>query len=448
MRTALAFILAAGLVLSAAIYCGRTSTGELSLRTTKVSRGDLRATIAATGSVEPEEVVDVGAQVVGQIKTLGIDPTDPAKKKIIDFGSIVYEGTVLALLDDSAYKAQVDNAEATLQRAQADLVQAQAKLDQAEEDWQRAKTLLPTQAIAKSEFDLITANYRAAIAHVASQKASVRQADVLLRLAKTNLENTIIRSPVHGVILDRRASVGQTVVAAFNAPNLFLIAKDLKRMQVCASVSESEIGRIRTGMPVQFTVDTCPGETFRGQVAQIRLKATITGMGVAYTVVVVTDNSSGKLMPYLTANLQFELGQLSNVLMVPNAALCWRPRPEQVTPELRDVAAPMAADDGADKDRAAAEVSDETNTAKTLAGKDEHRYVWVETGSYVRPVAVRTGASDGAMTEVHSDQLKEGMAVVVGQSSANDATTDPSDDHGASIANVIGAGRSGRRNRY
>ena len=244
--------------------------------TTKVSRGDLRATIAATGTLEPEEVVDIGAQVIGQIKTLGIDPSDPAKKKIVDFGSVVYEGTVLALIDDSAYKAQVDNAEATLQRAQADLAQAQAKFDQAEEEWRRAKSLLPTNAIAQSDFDSVTANYRAALAYVASQKACVRQNEVMLRLAKTNLDNTIIRSPVHGVILDRRASVGQTVVAAFNAPSLFLIAKDLRRMQVWAAVDESDIGQVRTGMPVQFTVDTYPGEVFRGRVSQIRLKATTT----------------------------------------------------------------------------------------------------------------------------------------------------------------------------
>ncbi|MEN6452303.1 MAG: efflux RND transporter periplasmic adaptor subunit [Thermoguttaceae bacterium] len=447
MRTTLAFFLAVGLVVAGAWYHRRPSPNVATprpLRTTKISRGQLRATIAAVGTVKPEEVVDVGAQVVGQIKSLGIDPSDPTKKKNIDFGSVVYEGTVLALLDDSAYNAQVDNADATLQRAQADLVQAQAKLEQAEEEWRRAKSLLPTHAIAQSEFDLATANYRAASAQVASQKASVRQGEVMLRLAKANLENTIIRSPVHGVILDRRASVGQTVVAAFNAPNLFLIAKDLRRMQVWAPINESEIGRIRRGMLVQFTVDACPGETFRGQVDQIRLKATTTGAAASYTVVVLTDNSQGKLLPDLTANLQFEVGQLSNVLLVPNAALCWRPRPEQVSPDLRPSGSPTAADEGGENERVAAS---EAVEEKPATGREDRHYLWIEAGDYVRPIAVRTGASDGTVTEVRGEQLKEGMDVVVGQTATRQNDSDVGDDHGARFVDILGGAR-GRRSRY
>ncbi|MCE5267938.1 MAG: efflux RND transporter periplasmic adaptor subunit [Planctomycetaceae bacterium] len=430
MRTGLSFFVAVAVVVGAALHYARPGIAPAPLRKTKISRGELLATINTAGTVQPEEVVDVGAQVVGQIKTLGIDPTDPAKKKSIDFGSIVNEGTVLALLDDSAYRAQVDNAEATLQRAQADLVQAQAKLDQAEEEWRRAKSLLPTQAIAKSEYDSVTANYRASLAQVASQKASVRQSEVMLRLAKTNLENTVIRSPVNGVILDRRASVGQTVVAAFNAPNLFLIAKDLRRMQVWASVSESEIGRIRKGMPVRFTVDNCPGEVFRGRVDQIRLKATTTGTAVTYTVVVVTDNSQRKLLPYLTANLQFEVGQTNNVLIVPNSALSWQPRPEQLPPELRETAAEDAA-------------------AKPANGREERRCLWVEAGKYVRPIPVRTGASNGAMTEVRGEQVKEGMEVVVGQtSSTTEVAAEPTDDPPGRLVNFVGGTHGIRRSRY
>jgi HlyD family secretion protein len=470
MRTALAFFVAAGLVAGGALYYARNTAATPPLRTTKVSRGDLRATLAATGTLKPEEVVDIGAQVVGQIKTLGLDPSDPAKKKIIDFGSIVHEGTVLALIDDSAYKAQVDNAEATLQRAHADLAQAQAKFDQAEEEWRRAKSLLPTNAIAQSDFDSVTANYRAALAYVASQKACVRQNEVLLRLARTNLDNTIIRSPVHGVILDRRASVGQTVVAAFNAPSLFLIAKDLRRMQVWASVDESDIGQVRTGMPVQFTVDTCPGEVFRGRVSQVRLKATTTGDSVAYTVVIGTDNSDGKLLPYLTADLQFELGQRSGVLLVPNAALCWRPRLEQVPPELRDAGLPTVSDEESENDRpSVADLSAEP-TSSRASGRShaehgseggghfhaergsegpEHGYLWVEDGRFVRPIEVHTGQSDGAMTEVSGQQVKEGLEVVVGQrSAAAQSTADAAEDRGSRIVDLPHGGRRGHRSRY
>ncbi len=461
MRTALAFFVAAGLVAGGALYFARHTAATPALRTTKVSRGDLRATFTASGTVKPEEVVNIGAKVIGQIKALGIDPADPAKKKIIDFGSIVQEGTVLATIDDSAYRAQVDNAEATLQRAQADLAQAQAKFDQAEEEWRRAKSLLPTNAIAQSDFDSVTANYRAALAYVASQKACVRQSEVMLRLARSNLDNTIIRSPVHGVILDRRASVGQTVVAAFNAPSLFLIAKDLRRMQVWAAVNESDIGQVRTGMPVQFTVDTYPGEVFHGRVSQIRLKATTTADAVAFTVVIVTDNADGKLLPYLTADLQFELGQRNGVLMVPNAALCWRPRLEQVPPELRDSGLPALSDEEGEKDRpSAAGLSEEAASSKAAGrshaepgseggGREEHRYLWVEDGPFVRPVEVRTGASDGAMTEVSGQQVKEGMEVVVGQRIATaQSTADATEDRGNRFVNVPHGGRRGHRNRF
>ena len=150
-------------------------------------------------------------------------------------------------------------------------------------------------------------------------------------MARTNLGYTTIKSPVRGVIIDRRVNIGQTVVASLNAPSLFLIAKDLRRMQVWASVNEADIGHIRLDMPVRFTVDAYAGETFHGKVTQIRMNATMTQNVVTYTVVVTTDNSNGKLLPYLTANVQFEMDQRSDVLLVPNAALRWKPQASQMT---------------------------------------------------------------------------------------------------------------------
>ena len=169
------------------------------------------------------------------------------------------------------------------------------------------KSLLPTKAIADSDYDLVVANYKVAKASVASARAAVRQSEAQLRLARTNLGYTVIRSPVQGVVIARLVNVGQTVVASFNAPTLFLIARDLRRMQVLASVNESDIGRIRTNMPVRFKVNTYPGEVFRGTVSQIRLDAVTTGDVVTYTVVVSTDNSDERLLPSLTASLQFEV---------------------------------------------------------------------------------------------------------------------------------------------
>ncbi len=303
-------------------------------RTAAVERGDLLATISATGTTEPEEVIDVGAQVAGRIEKFGRDPND--SRKAIDYGTEVEEGTVLAQLDDSLYRAKVEQCKANLARAEADLKQLEAKHVQAEHDWQRARALLARGAGTQADYDLALATYDSARAAVGVGKATIEQMKAALAEAETNLGYTTIRSPVKGVIVDRRVNVGQTVVASLNAPSLFLIAKDLKRMQVWASVNEADVGNIRRGQPVRFTVDAYPGEVFTGEVAQVRLNASMTNNVVTYTVVVSTDNSSGKLLPYLTANMQFEVSRRNNVLLVPNAALRWRPKPQQVAPDARE----------------------------------------------------------------------------------------------------------------
>jgi HlyD family secretion protein len=307
MKTVLMVLVLLGAAAGGIYYYTTQVTVETatSFRTTTIKRGDLLSTITATGTVEPEEVVDVGAQVVGRVKSLGIDPGDPEQKKTVDYGSVVQEDTILALIDDATYKAQVDLATASLQRANADLLQYQAKSLQTEQEWKRAQSLRPKGAIADTDFDLASANFKAAKANVAVGEAAIKQSEASLELAKTNLNYTVIKSPVRGVIVDRRVNIGQTVVSSMNAPSLFLIAKDLRRIQVWASVNEADIGRIHAELPVRFTVDAYPGEVFRGKVAQIRLNATMTQNVVTYTVVVVTDNLDGKLLPYLTANLQF-----------------------------------------------------------------------------------------------------------------------------------------------
>jgi HlyD family secretion protein len=160
-------------------------------------------------------------------------------------------------------------------------------------------------------------------AAILQAKAGLAQAEAVLRRAQRNLGYCTITSPVKGVIIDRRVNIGQTVVASLNAPSLFLIAKDLTRMQVWVAVNEADIGKIRPGQPVTFTVDAFQGETFRGEVGKIRLNASMTQNVVTYTVEIITDNASGRLLPYLTANVQFELSRASYVLMVPNAALRW-----------------------------------------------------------------------------------------------------------------------------
>jgi HlyD family secretion protein len=227
---------------------------------------------------------------------------------------------------------------------------------------------------------------------VAAGKAMVRQNKASVKTARINLGYCTIKSPVRGTIIDRRVNIGQTVVASLNAPSLFLIAKDLTKMQVWASVNEADIGRIRLDIPVRFTVDAHEGQMFFGTVTQIRMNAQMTQNVVTYTVVVTTDNSDGKLLPYLTGNVQFEVDKKSNVLLVPNAALRWMPQNEQVAAT-------------ADKTAIAAEV--------TTPG---HGRLWaVASSGLVRPLQVTVGASDGTKTEISGNDVKEGMRVVAGE---------------------------------
>jgi HlyD family secretion protein len=431
IKTIILTVAVLGLLGGALAYYLHQGDGQaVSFRTTQVKRGDLLVSISATGTVEPEEVIDVGAQVAGQILSFGKD----SKGKTIDYGSVVEEGTVLAKIDDSLYsadaaqaEAQVQSAKASLQRAVADLEQMKAKLRQAQRDWQRAQKLGPSEALAQVSYDAYQSTYETAKATVAvgeaailQAKASQAQADAVVRRAQRNLGYCTIKSPVKGIIIDRRVNIGQTVVASLNAPSLFLLAKDLTRMQVWVAVNEADIGKIHPGQPVTFTVDAFPGETFRGEVGKVRLNASMTQNVVTYTVEILTDNSSGRLLPYLTANIQFELNRLRDVLLVPNTALRWTPTAEEVVPEVREAFENPKArkQEGLSRQPPAA-------VPAMAGGRPAGRGVlWFLQGQYVRPVRVRTGLTDGAMTEVEGENLSEGLEVVTGlQGQASDQTT-------------------------
>jgi HlyD family secretion protein len=429
--------------------------GETSYRTATADKGNLLATISATGTIEPEEVIDVGAQVAAQIKNFGPDPTDSTKT--VDYGSVVHGGTLLAQLDDSLYQArqeqmqaavevaqaQVASADANLKRSQADLIQMKAKLVQSQRDYGRAQQLSARGALADVDYDTAKATYETATSLVGVDEAAIaqaqaalvqaqkaeKQAEANLAEAKVNVGYCKICSPVEGVIVDRRVNVGQTVVAGLNAPSLFLIAKDLKRLQVWASVNEADIGNIHPGQPVTFTVDAYPNQTFHGVVGQIRLNASMTQNVVTYTVVVETDNSDGKLLPYLTANLQFQVAEHKDSLLVPNAALRWKPTsPEQVAPDAREDYARSLRRKAGDK---AAATAGESGGKPAGADKEkdphERAVVWAQDGPFVRPVKVRIGLSDGAMTEVVKGDLQPGTALVVGENHGGgpEGTTNP-----------------------
>jgi HlyD family secretion protein len=399
-------------------------------RTENVTRGNLVATISATGTIEPEEVIDIGAQIAGQIKKFGEDPNSSSKR--IDYGSQVDEATVLAWIDDSLYAPDVATAQADLNlakadvlRAKADLDSANSKLNQTSRDWDRAKLLGPRKVIADVDYDTSQNAYEtarsavpAAEANLEKAKRTVEMKQAILAKAEKNLGYCTIRSPVKGVIVDRRVNIGQTVVASLQAPSLFLLAKDLSRLQVWAQVNEADIGNIHPGQSVTFTVDTYPTDTFVGVVNKIRLNANMTQNVVTYTVEVTTDNPvdkdhpGGKLLPYLTANLQFKVAERKGVLLVSNAALRWQPKQDMVAPEYRDEFVQSL------RRKATPE---EGKQASAESKQHNRATVWVEDGEFVRPIKVRTGVTDGFRTEVvpvdaGQDEFQEGLALVVGLS--------------------------------
>jgi HlyD family secretion protein len=418
-------------------------------RTAAVERGNLLATISATGTIQPEEGIDVGSQVAGMIKEFGRDPRDPSNTaRFVDYGTPVEPETVLALIDDSLYKAdvasaqaqlnqnisRVEQAKANVKKAEADLEQNRAKAEQTRLDYERSERLRPSGTLAQADFEVSKAGYETARAAVVSSEAAlalakaavpdaeaaVALARAMLDRAKTNLGYTVIKSPVKGIVVDRRVNIGQTVVSSLTAPSLFLLAKDITRLQVWASVNEADIGQIQTGQNVRFTVDAHPHESFTGTVAQIRLNATMTQNVVTYTVVVITDNSSGKLLPYLTANLQFETGRRDNVLLVPNAALRWQPQVDQVAPDAPEAFIKSQ------RRKEPAVPSEKAATAERE--KHDRGLVWIQDGEFARPIKVRVGYSDGFMTEVAGEGLEEGMNVIVREGRANETgstTTNP-----------------------
>jgi HlyD family secretion protein len=388
-------------------YLNDARTQAVRYRTVAVKRGDLMATINATGTIEPEEVVDVGAQVAGEIKRFGPDPRDPNKP--IGYGSPVEVGTELARLDDSLFKARVDQARATLAKAEAEVEQAEAKLGHAERELERQRKLQARGPgmIAAQEVDAALADRDTSRAALALARSGVAVARANLEEANVNLGYTTIRSPVKGVILDRRVNLGQAVAASLNAPSMFLVAKDLRRLEIWASVNETDIGAIHPGQPVRFTVGAFPDQSFRGKVGQIRLNASMVQSVVTYTVVVEVDNSSGKLLPYLTARLQFEVEHRKGVLLVPNGALRWQPRPQHVAPEAQAEYAELqrlkTADHGAG-----------SGGSRPSGGSGTEGVVWLQWGDFVHPLRVTVGLSDGLMSEVSGKGLNDGTEVVVG----------------------------------
>jgi HlyD family secretion protein len=292
----------------------RKPDAEGGYRTVAVERGDIRVAISATGTLNAISTVTVGSQVSGQVTDV-----------LADFNDKVEKGQVIARIDPGTYEAQIAQGTAQIASAQASLRQAQAGLRNAELDYRRKVALGGQQLVARSDIDLARAARDQAQAQVSAARAQIRQQAASTQTTRVNLDRTVIRSPVDGVVLTRTIEPGQTVAASLQAPELFTIAEDLSKMKIELAVDESDIGQVRAGQIASFTADAFPDREFKGTVEQVRLSATTTNNVVTYPVVVTVDNSDGTLLPGLTVNAEIEVSRRADVLKVANAALRYKP---------------------------------------------------------------------------------------------------------------------------
>jgi HlyD family secretion protein len=340
---------------------------ELQFRTEKIIRGDIEMAVTATGTVNPVTTVLVGTQVSGTIKNI-----------YVDFNSSVKKGQLIARIDPALFDAQVNQARANLLSANANLEKAAATLVDAKRTMERNKELLSKNLIAQSDFDTAETNYETAKASVSAAKAQVAQSEAALSSAETNLFYTKIVSPVDGIVVSRNVDVGQTVAASFQTPTLFSIAQDLTKMQIDTNVAEADIGNVKGGEDVEFTVDAYSETTFKGKVSQVRNAPITVQNVVTYDVVIQVDNPELKLKPGMTANVSIIISIKKDVLKIPNAALRFKPAGES-TPV----------------------------TEMKGAG------VWILEKDRPKRVTVYLGISDGSYTELVKGDIKEGQEVIV-----------------------------------
>jgi HlyD family secretion protein len=411
-------------------------------RSAKLERGSVQAAVASSGTVNPVSQVSVGSQVSGQIKEMRAD-----------FNTEVKKGQLIARIDPESFEYKVRQATADLESARAAVLNAQANIaavmagvskarldaDNAQRDAARKQDLLTRQFISQADFEnsrntagtlaeslkVTQAQADVARAQAVAAQAVVRQREAALAQAKVDLEHTEIRSPVDGVVIKRSVDVGQTVAASLQAPELFIIARNLSDMQVEASIDEADISRIRTEQRASFTIDAFPGRNFEGAVSQIRKAAVASQNVVTYTVVIGFSNPNATLLPGMTANVRIVTDTRENVLKVPNAAL--RVRIAGIEPAAAGSAGASAPFDAASAPRVARERGAGEAGAGGGANRQNSRGRLYLIGADNKPVArsVRLGITDGVSTELMvrpgDDTLAEGVSVVTGVLSGNGA---------------------------
>jgi HlyD family secretion protein len=371
--------------LAAYRWAGAGRGPALRYDTVTVDRGPVVARVTASGTLSALVTVQVGSQVSGRIQKLYVDYNSPVKK-----------GELLAKIDPRLFQADVEQARADDSTARANLAKAKAQAEDASLQYQRAKELATTRIEDQSDLDTARATADADEAAVQAAAAAVEQAKAALDKAEVNLAYTDIVSPTDGIVISRNVDVGQTVAASLQAPTLFLVAQDLRRMQVDTSVAEADIGRVRAGMPASFTVDAYPGTTFQGVVREVRNAPQTVQNVVTYDAVIDVTNPDLRLKPGMTANATFVYARRDDVLRVRNAALRFHPGAELVA-EMEDTSRAPHPSTGA--------------AAPAASGPGEHT-VWVLEGERAHPVPIRTGVSDGTFSEVTSGPLRVGELLV------------------------------------
>jgi HlyD family secretion protein len=360
-------------------------------RTVEINRGTIVGTVEAQGTIEPSEVIDLGVQISGRVKAFG--PDGDQKGRTVDYSSRVKAGQVLLQLDDDAYRSAVELQKANLERAKAELMLARVGLEEATGRHRRIDALKDNKAVSAEEAEGAALAVKKAEALVRIADAGIRQSQVALDQAERELSYTRLTSPIDGVVIARRVNLGQAVSP--KDPAAFLIAKDLTKMEIWASVDEEKIGQVRVGQAVSFSCDAFAGQKFTAKVSRVRLEAMRFQDRTQYTVEMDVDNPRELLRPYMTAHTRIATQEKRDVLMVPNAAVDW------MTERAREL-------------QQEEERFRRFSTVKKPAAPAQH-YVWVQDGETFKKVSVKVGTSDGQMTEITGDDLKEGMRVVVGE---------------------------------
>src|SRR5437016_3821143 len=416
MRTKSRWYIVTSLVVLAGLFVGfgLNHSAQPQHFTAQIERGDIHDVVEATGTINAVITVQVGSQVSGTIAKLNVD-----------FNSRVHKGDIVALIDPALFQgallqasADLDNAKANVAAAKANLEKAKAASQQTKADYDRAVQLTKDNITSQQQLDLAKANYDsanaavgAAAANVAQAEAQVSQKAAALTVARTNLNYTVIRSPIDGTVVARNVDVGQTVAASLQAPTIFTIAQDLAKMQVYAKVDESDVGRIHKGGRVTFKVDAFPKDVFQGSVSQIRMNPTTVQNVVTYDAIIDFANPELKLFPGMTAYVTIPVATVENVMKLPNAALRFKPPlPQEV---IQALYAKYGLEGGGQRTSrvggGAPHVAiaserrprgDATRDSASLAPGDR-AIVWrLESGNAIVPVKVVLGITDHAYTQV------------------------------------------------